>query len=340
MEMIEYMRWDFFRYKLKNDIRLFTNDKIWNRLARHGLSSISKNMMHRQKYGNRVVNGDTETNNLISGMLLSNTPCMIARFGLTEMNYLYSYLAYQLNDNFVNQNKLVDAMNRLCLLSGFFPNELELGERFANSYFEAIPEMDLCGVWNLYMEDYILDKYAPHCQLTELKFLEPWNTQNKVAWSAALKGKKVLVIHPFKDSIEKQYEKHKYIFSNKFDYDNILPDFDLITIKAVQSLGGENDLYDNWFEALDSMIEQAKQIDFDIAIIGCGAYGMPIAAEIKRMGKKAIHLGGATQLMFGIWGHRWDQIPGTSDLINEAWIRPSNDEKPKRAEDVEDGCYW
>ncbi len=330
----------FARYKFNNDVRLFMNNKVWDRLGRHGFSKLSQTMTCRKRYGKRLIEGDLETNNHIAQLLEGDKPCMIARFGFTEMNFLYSYLEFQNKETPKTKAQIDDAMERLCLLSGFFPKDISLGERFAGLYFESIPEMDLCGVWNLYMEDYVLDTYAPECALAELKYLEPWNTASKVAWSSKLAGKKVLVIHPFAETIEKQYPKHREIFSNKFEYQNILPDFELVTIKAVQSLGGENDEYSNWFDALDSMIEQAKQIDFDVAIIGCGAYGLPLAAAIKKMGKKAIHLGGATQLMFGIWGHRWDQIPEAKTLYNEYWIRPSEHERPKRADEVEDGCYW
>ena len=49
------------------------------------------------------------------------------------------------------------------------------------------------------------------------------------------------------------------------------------------------------------------KIDFDVAIIGCGAYGFPLAAKLKQAGKQAIHLAGATQLLFGIKGKRWEE---------------------------------
>ena len=55
------------------------------------------------------------------------------------------------------------------------------------------------------------------------------------------------------------------------------------------------------------MIEKCIRLEFDVAIIGCGAYGFPLANEIKKMGKVAIHLAGATQLMFGIVGKRWEE---------------------------------
>ena len=40
------------------------------------------------------------------------------------------------------------------------------------------------------------------------------------------------------------------------------------------------------------MSEEIAKIDFDIALIACGAYGFPLASRIKNMGKIAIHCGG------------------------------------------------
>lgn len=77
-------------------------------------------------------------------------------------------------------------------------------------------------------------------------------------------------------------------------------------IPAVQSLGGENNGFTTWFEALDWMKQEITSKSFDICIIGCGAYGFHLAAHVKRIGKQAIHMGGATQLLFGIKGNRWE----------------------------------
>ena len=100
------------------------------------------------------------------------------------------------------------------------------------------------------------------------------------------------------------------------------------------------------------MEDKISEIDFDIAILGCGAYGLPLAAHIKRMGRQAIHLGGGTQLLFGIKGRRWEEnyvwkypTPvkldlNYKDLFNEHWVRPSREETPQNAQRVEDGCYW
>ena len=88
-------------------------------------------------------------------------------------------------------------------------------------------------------------------------------------------------------------------------------------IKAPQTLPGDSYSFSNWFETLDALTEETYKLDFDIALIGCGAYGFPLASRIKNLGKKSIHLGGATQVMFGIKGKRWDQRSRFMNLYNE-----------------------
>ena len=102
------------------------------------------------------------------------------------------------------------------------------------------------------------------------------------------------------------------------------------------------------------MEQQIDKIDFDIALIGCGAYGMPLAAHVKRLGKQAVHLAGGLQLLFGIKGKRWTEEhvgnfeyrPGVilswdyRSLFNDHWCYPLAIDTPSNAEVVEGGCYW
>lgn len=83
------------------------------------------------------------------------------------------------------------------------------------------------------------------------------------------------------------------------------------------------------------MCEEIEKINFDIALIGAGAYGFPLAAFVKEKGKVAIHMGGALQLLFGIKGFRWNEL----GIYNEYWIKPSESEIPKGYKRIEGGCY-
>lgn len=89
------------------------------------------------------------------------------------------------------------------------------------------------------------------------------------------------------------------------------------------------------------MHNEAMKKDFDVAIIGCGAYGFPLAAKLKESGKQAIHMGGATQYLFGIKSKRADEGNAIiAGLYNDAWVRASTEETPRNAHKVEGGCYW
>lgn len=287
-----------------------------------------------------------KTNEVIGQAILDGKPFWAGRFGGSEMNLIYHTLLYRMHPDKDNREA---ALKQLCTLSGFFPYNMELGEKFVDMMLDASGEIDLQGEWRRYMEDYIYLKYQPNTRLTQLFHLEPWNMyqyphSSIKPWSSALKGKKVLVVHPFEESIRSQYERNRiHIFERIFDAEEILPEFELLTLKAVQTLAGEHDSrFRTWFEALAWMTEQCGQMDFDVAIIGCGAYGFPLAAEIKRMGKIAIHLGGATQLLFGIMGHRWEDVHAefSRDVANEYWVRPRESERISGAGQVEGACYW
>ena len=81
--------------------------------------------------------------------------------------------------------------------------------------------------------------------------------------------------------------------------------------------------------------------EFDVALIACGAYGLPLAARLREAGKQAVHVGGALQLLFGIRGTRWDDFSLLKPFYNEAWRYPLESEHLKTdSKGVENGCYW
>ena len=75
---------------------------------------------------------------------------------------------------------------------------------------------------------------------------------------------------------------------------------------------------------------------FDVALIGAGAWSLPLAGRIKKTGRSAIHFGGETQLLFGIKGKRWENY----GIYNDAWISADPSEMPVNRDRVEQGCYW
>ena len=209
---------------------------------------------------------------------------------------------------------------------------------FTNVYEKSLRNLDLLTIWfpdNLNSNEFGISNY--YCGKSQfisgLQALEPFYHENP--WSSALKGKKVLVIHPFEDSIKEQYSKKELLFEDK----TILPDFELITLKTYQTHGGGNtDL--PWDVCYNDMAEKIMKTDFDVALVGCGAYGLPLCDVVKNMGKPAIHVGGGLQIMFGIKGNRWDNMPAVYKYYNEHWKRPFDSEKTRNHNVVEGSTYW
>lgn len=283
-------------------------------------------------------------NELIYQKLISDEPCMIGRFGSTEILCLTNYLGVKRQNEFKNYKSYIKSqtppwwwelstIKQMQQWSGFFPGKIDRIEQFCELMLNDIPQLDVLGSW--LKQESFFDKELEHVKKIILEDMEPFFAPNP--WTRALDGKKVLLVHPFAETIEQQYQKRELLFTN-----NLLPNFELKTIKAVQSIAGVKTEFSDWFEALDFMKNQIDNIDYDICIIGAGAYGFPLAAHVKRMGKKAIHLAGVTQLLFGIKGKRWEQfiVWPYMNLYNEHWVRPGDKEKPKNAQVVEGACYW
>lgn len=286
-----------------------------------------------KKYANKNILSIAETNEVIVSKIRDRTPFCVSRLGAAE---LFVASSFEFDINFHKQKSI----NQLALCAGFFPKDISLGSEFNECIKNSCSQIDLIGISAPRFEEYYIKKYMPeNVQITRIFDLEPWKNPNN-PWTKILEGKRVLVIHPFKDTILAQYKKRKNIFSNT----NVLPTFELSVLKAVQTVAGEtDDRFKNWFDALEWMVYEALKIDFDIAIIGCGAYGLPLAARLKEAGKQAIHLGGATQLLFGIRGKRWDEDQDKAyvrTFYNDAWIYPRDEDKPRQANKVEGGCYW
>lgn len=293
------------------------------------------------------------TNKILKTYLDRKEPCLIGRIGTSECAILVNYITVHSNKSYLKKclNYITDDTRMpiwdtgkpfydIQNASGFFVNgDISINdiEKFAEIYLNDIPKMDICGRF-FYQEKFL--PFSSNCQMVQLESLYPFFSKNP--WSQSLENKKVLVVHPFKDSIISQYNNNR---RNLFKDPKILPDFELDVIQAVQTIAGEKSRFQNWFEALDYMKDEIAKRDFDILIVGCGAYGLPLAAYGKSLGKKAIHLGGGTQLLFGIKGKRWEEKyhgddTRFSDLFNDYWVYPSETERPKNANKVEGGCYW
>lgn len=274
-----------------------------------------------------TIKGD-EAQRTLSEAIMGGQPLMVARFGATEIKaVLYGCLPWPFN--LLAKGHSIKYMP---IYSGFFPATEQALKSFSKLMQERMGYLDILASWR--PEEIFFRKALEGCKKVNLAVLDPKST--KSFWSQSLKGKKVLVIHPFAKTIREQYEKNRSrLFGEYSDY--VLPEFaSLQVIQAVQTIAGNRAGFETWFDALEYMEREIDKCDFDVALIGCGAYGFPLAAYCKKIGKQGIHIGGPLQLYFGIKGKRWENY----GFYNEYWVNPDESEKPKNLEKVEGGCYW
>ena len=298
----------------------------------------------------RPLNKEMDPDSISSHMrekLLSPEPCMLSRFGAVEIGCVVNYLGiYHQKRKIIKYIKgeafpwwwEEETMYPMRNNAGFFSATPELLKRFSEMMIEDMPLIDILASWR-FEEEY----FSKELQNAYKIDFEPYNPfWSDVPWTAALENKKVLVVHPFAETIQKQYLRKELIHKDP----RVLPTFDLQTIKAIQTIGNQGDgRFETWFDALEFMKNEIDKMDYDVCLLGCGAYGMPLAAHVKRSGKKAVHLGGSLQLLFGIRGARWENSNynatyNYSKLMNEFWVKPSATETPSKAQQVEEGCYW
>ena len=290
----------------------------------------------RADFEKDLIQDADKASEIIIGALSSEKPIMISRCGATELNATLNYkkkhpLSFlrSICPFWIGERTKKNMIN----LSGFFPSNDKTLSQFSDLIYRITSDIDILGTW---IGNENLMPLPKECIKIFLPRIEPF--WSKTPWTKCLEGKKIVVIHPFAESISQQYNKRELLFANK----DILPEFASLTvIKAVQSLGGETNGFASWFDALHYMEDEIDKVDYDVALIGCGAYGMPLAAHCKKMGKKAVHLGGSLQLLFGIRGNRWETEQDIyMQFMNEHWVRPLESEKPAEAQNVENACYW
>ncbi len=302
---------------IKNLLRPIYRQKIW---------------LERVKYLNRKVLFEEEGHQAVRDIMSTGVGAL-GKIGESELRGLQCYLKNRSEDGTCSQwNKRSE---RLYTNAGVFPNSAEGFTDFAQVMLDALPDVDCLGVWFNQGEYSVVKNHCPNASLVWLSCLEPQLWENP--WLDLFVGKKVLAISPFADSIQLQHPKLDKIWAKK---PAMAGPYDLATIKTPLAAALVESPYASWKEGFDDLCRQMESIEFDVALIGAGAWSLPLAVHAKRIGKIGIHLGGPTQLVFGILGNRWLSMPEHNGFFNDAWIHPGESERPDTFQKIEGGCYW
>ena len=227
------------------------------------------------------------------------------------------------------------AAERLHVDSGFFPVTREAFENFIIIYQAGVRDLDGICLW----QD---DPFLRHYERVLAAELCP--RARRITYLALtsrvleeLAGLRWLVVSSFPKTMKQQSSKLAEIHRGKSWGPRLQKQgqaIEFLPCPTFASLAPSP--YQSWSDGLDRLTEAACRVDFDVALVGAGAWSLPLLSNLKKMGKRGIHLGGEIQLVFGIKGRRWDH----EGIYNEAWVRPDVSETPAGFMKKENGCYW
>jgi hypothetical protein len=270
-------------------------------------------------------------------------PYAAGKLGTSEYNALQWYITHRKGTITPKQYPRI-VLTHMVVNAGLFPARPDILDSWCEHMIcEVLPSMDYMVEW--LHETRFLNIYAPTSKRGVLRSLEPYyesDSANRYTLSIS-KTAKIAIISPFADSIALQIPKLPTLWSTC----PIWPiDAHFIPIKtyfsplvASETTSWPTDV-DDWMAARDHIVKQVQESGTQYVFIGCGALSLPIAVALKRIGCIVFHTGGATQIMFGIKGGRWDTHSIISGFYNEYWIRPAVHEIPTRSDAIERGCYF
>ena len=178
--------------------------------------------------------------------------------------------------------------------AGIYYNQENDIKIYYDNYFSSVLSSDGLAVFKKleYIKNheiYFTKKYNIHS--VSNRILEPFylfenkniqdnsnNIFNIIPWTHHLKGKKVLIVSPFVESFQKQLSNGFKMFKN---HDIFLEGQEFVFYKAFNTLAG-NKIHKNWIETYNIMVNEITKLDFDVALLSCGGYGLIIGSFINK----------------------------------------------------------
>ena len=299
-------------------------------------TNAKEDLVTKPGYFNREVLGKKGLSELLREKLdscMNGKAFLCCRMGNTECTILGQYLEKCCG----YRKRYGDSIREWFLkTSGFFSDDKDDADidEYSRMMLNAMSLIDIFLVWHPCFMDVVANYLAPQAVLAVNEILD-YDT-NRISWVSGLTGKKVLVVTSFAKSIQYQYERRDKLAKYP---GALLPEFELKTYQMIQTQCNHREGFNSWFDAYKKVENDVLSIDFDVAIVGAGAYAFPLCAAIKRNGRSAIEACSHTPTLFGVIGKRYIEDDTLARCGTKAWIRPM-EETPEYANEIEDACYW
>jgi hypothetical protein len=324
--------------------------------ARFPVSSVSSSL------GINLPNALTSTKNLsrigfndndvlreyISSKLSKNENFIIPRISGIENNFAYIARVSKIRGDVypIMSNYLRNVNSSMKNNAGIKLSNIASIISYSDLYLASFESCELFSAWECWggvmphikeSHKYVMDTYGNNRTVIWSHALDIFNYIYASPWTLSFRGKRILIISSFAESIREKIPFRKKIYGI-----DLFPECEITTILPPQTQS-DNDSDDFEVELVRFLtrLESIKDT-YDIALVSCGGYCNPVCNYIFKSGKSAIYVGGTLQMMFGVLGNRW--LKETPDVVrlflNESWSRPKDSEKPKGSNKIEGGCYF
>ena len=250
-----------------------------------------------------------ESNKKIIDLIKSKKTFLISRLGDIESLLTIEYvMTNNINKNLSLYNAGIYTKN----------NDEDKIKLWCKKYHECVVKSNyLASFENLYVESQNFYRDNFNIKQIHSRSIEPYYVllDNEIPWTHYLVNKKILIINPFVESFKEQIKNGFEIFKDNRKV--FLPNQEFVFYKSFQTIAGNN-IHNDWYETFEIMCNDIKKLDFDIALLGCGGYGLPLCNLIKNdLNKSCIYIGGGLQLLFGVMGDRWKNNEMWKKIIEE-----------------------
>ncbi len=288
-----------------------------------------------------------------------------------DNDFLYNYLREKIenNKNFIiprvaGQENIIAYDVRLCKEvtdhrrkvmksnAGVLLTNEKSCEKYSKRYIKSFRNCDMYFGWSKKKMDNVYDGIRESHEFIDNNLcngkkklwaesaLEIYNYINYPnPWTMAFKGKRILVISSFIESIKEKIEIREKLYGI-----DLFPECTFVFIKP-PSLAGDNPSED-WLVEYNKFcleLDTIKDI-YDVALVSCGGLGNLVCNHIyEHHHKSAIYVGGVLSVWFGVYNKRTldEKAPILRLYLNEYWSRPKITERPLGWEKIENGgCYW
>lgn len=284
----------------------------------------------------------------IEGKLSKGQPFVIPRIAGIENNFaVFARLKQQTNkpdfDGYFNQVGPAMKNNAGVLLTTWASIV-----KYSDMYLKAFENCDMYSGWEVQGDvfkhiaqshEFIRTNY-PSKSIFWAFALDIFHyVYDEKAWTKSLRGKRVLIVSPFEESIRERVPKRALLY----DGVDLFPDCKFEYIKPPMTQAGEGSReFDVELAEFCQRLDALKD-KYDVALVSCGGYGNLVCNYIfENHQKSAIYVGGVLQMYFGVLGGRWlkERADVVRMFLNEHWSRPKVSERPKNCDSIEHACYW